>query len=246
MKVDFEVKPLELARSAAKFCHNLREAVSEWGVIKARFEDGLRCIRAGSSSTMEMNLARVRLVCFTERYRHASTKLPAFFDEETLRVLFILQNLTLVWVRREMDTKGDRFVGMPREVWMRTWQQFCNAYEKFSMKVEFELADEELKESGQDNHGDNSRDDNVDPAPLKATDYEAKAYMDGKQWCTAAYARRRYGIKPQQLNRASTQEKGFKGIIVTREKAQVGEGKRGRMLVYDAGDLQRLSNALGR
>jgi hypothetical protein len=86
--------------------------------------------------------------------------------------------------------------------------------------------------------------DNSDPTILKESDRAAKAFMDGKQWCTADYARDRYGIKPQQLHRASTQEKGLKGITVTREKAQVGRGKRGQVLVYHVGDLQRLANAL--
>ena len=79
---------------------------------------------------------------------------------------------------------------------------------------------------------------------LQATKPEARAFMDAKQWCTAAYAQQRYGITAQQLNRASKQENGLGGIIVNRSRAQVGEGKRGQVLVYHAGDLQRLANHL--
>ncbi|MCA9063650.1 MAG: hypothetical protein KDA96_11345 [Planctomycetaceae bacterium] len=156
MKVDFEFEPLALARSAAEFCHNPREAVSEWGTIKTRIQDELRFLRAGSHSTFELNLARVRLVCFTERFQHASTKLPVLFDKDTLRVFFKLQNLTLAWVRREMrqvDRKGDRFVDMPGEQWMRAWNEFCDAYESFSRKVEFEVNWEELKGLRNGNRG---------------------------------------------------------------------------------------------
>ncbi len=81
---------------------------------------------------------------------------------------------------------------------------------------------------------------------LQATESEARAFMDGKHWCTAAYARQRYRIRPQQLTRASTQEKGLRGVVVTRKMAQVGNGKRGRRWVHHAGDLQRLANALER
>jgi hypothetical protein len=81
---------------------------------------------------------------------------------------------------------------------------------------------------------------------LQATEPEARAFMDGKRWCTAAYARQRYGIRPQQLTRASTQEKGLRGVVVTRKMAQVENGKRGRRWVHHAGDLQRLANALER
>lgn len=79
---------------------------------------------------------------------------------------------------------------------------------------------------------------------LQASDPEAKAFRDAEQWCTAAYAQLRYGIKAQQLTRASKQENGLGGIIVNRSRAQVGEGKRGQVLVYHAGDLQRLANRL--
>ena len=183
----------------------------------------------------------MRLVRLIESFRHSLTKRPEIFDAESLRVLSKLERLTLEWVRRETKTKGNRFVDTPCEEWMKAWQHSCNAYGSFSRKVEFELAYEELR---RDKPGDDPPNDTETSTLLKASDAAAKAFMDGKQWCTADFALNRYGIKPQQLNRASTQEKGFKGIIVTRKKAQVGERKRGRMLVYHAGDLQRLANAL--
>ena len=79
---------------------------------------------------------------------------------------------------------------------------------------------------------------------LQASDPEAKAFRDPKHWCTAAYAQQRYGIKAQQLTRASKQENGLGGIIVNRSRAQVDKGRRGQVWVYHAGDLQRLANHL--
>ena len=103
---------------------------------------------------MEMNLARARLVSFMEIFRHAWTKRPKIFDAESGRALSNLESLTTEWVRREMDTKGNRLVDMPCERWMGAWQDFCNAYESFSLKVEFELAFEEQNESRRDIQGD--------------------------------------------------------------------------------------------
>jgi len=79
---------------------------------------------------------------------------------------------------------------------------------------------------------------------LRATDPEAAAFRYQGKWCTAKFAKERYGIMAQQLTRASTQEKGLRGITITRRKAQVSEGKRGQVLVYHAGDLKRLADAL--
>ncbi len=154
MKADWEFEPKELAKRGAKFCHNPREAVSEWGVIKVGIEDELRSLRAGSHSIFEMHMSRMRLAHFLESFRHSLTKRPEIFDAESLKVLSELERLTLEWVRREAKTKGNRFVDTPCEIWMGAWQDFCNAYESFSRKVEFELAFEKPNKSRQDKHGD--------------------------------------------------------------------------------------------
>ncbi len=85
----------------------------------------------------------------------------------------------------------------------------------------------------------------IDGKPL-LTDFdpEARAYMDGNTWCTAAYASRRYGIKAPQLTKAATNPKGLRNQCVQRRQAQVEQGKGGARFVYHRGDLQLLSNAL--
>lgn len=115
----------------------------------------------------------------------------------------------------------------------------------------FEITDEgrNLITSSQTHPDDNLASAGQDTEPtgerlLQASDPEAKAFRDAKQWCTAAYAQQRYGIKAQQLTRASKQENGLGGIIVNRSRAQVDKGKRGQVWVYHAGDLQRLANRL--
>ncbi len=148
MTADFEFEPKELAKRGAKFCHNPREAVSEWDVIKTRFADALCCLRVGSYCVIEMSVSRVRLKRFMESFRQSLKKRPEIFDAESLRVLSKLESLTLEWVRRESKTKGDRFVDTPCERWMGAWQDFCNAYESFSETVEFELKYDELAFAG--------------------------------------------------------------------------------------------------
>jgi hypothetical protein len=91
----------------------------------------------------------------------------------------------------------------------------------------------------------------AEPPVLTASDPKAAAYKENGEWCTAAYAKRRYAFIGSQLYRASTNAKGFRVcqkaatyIKIARTKAQVGTGKRGQVYVFHAGDLRRLADAL--
>jgi hypothetical protein len=75
------------------------------------------------------------------------------------------------------------------------------------------------------------------------TDREAKLFMDGKQWCTAAYAKTRFGIQAPQLTKAST-PKGLFEVVVERKLAQVESGKKGIRFVHHFGSLQLLKDAI--
>ena len=85
---------------------------------------------------------------------------------------------------------------------------------------------------------------NSDPTILTESDRGAKAYKDGKQWCTAEHARKRFGIEAPQLNKASTRPNGLFGVVVERKRAQVGDGKKGIRFVFHFGSLQLLKDAI--
>lgn len=76
------------------------------------------------------------------------------------------------------------------------------------------------------------------PALLKATDPEARAYRERNSWCDKHFASSQYNITPQQLHRASQSEKGLYGVSIAKKKAEHG------LLVYQAADLKRLSDAI--
>ena len=86
--------------------------------------------------------------------------------------------------------------------------------------------------------------DNSVPTILTESDRGAKAYKDGKQWCTSEHARKRFGIEAPQLNKASTRPNGLFGVVVERKRAQVGEGKKGIRFVFHFGSLQLLKDAI--
>ena len=75
---------------------------------------------------------------------------------------------------------------------------------------------------------------------LKASDPKAKAFMSGKQWCTAEFALTRFGIKAPQLTKASTKEAGLYAVVVDRMKCETG------VFVYHFGSLQLLRDAIKR
>lgn len=83
-------------------------------------------------------------------------------------------------------------------------------------------------------------------AILKESDPEAKAFRDGKKWCTADYAAERFRIQAPQLTKAATNAKGLYDVPVERKRAQIGIGKEGIQFVYHAGSLQLLRDAIGR
>lgn len=102
----------------------------------------------------------------------------------------------------------------------------------------------ESVESGQAEQGDNRGTDNAGSSLLKASDPAAKTFMDGKKWCVAEYAAKRFGITAPQLTKAATNAKGLFGVEVERRRAQVGNGKKGIQYVYHAGSLQLLADAI--
>ncbi len=87
---------------------------------------------------------------------------------------------------------------------------------------------------------DNSPEQPAGPALLKESDPESCAYRERNSWCDKHFACKRYGITPQQLNRASRQANGLYGVAIAGRKAEHG------LLVYLAADLQRLANVLDR
>jgi len=80
------------------------------------------------------------------------------------------------------------------------------------------------------------------PAVLTEEHPDAGQFRKGGEWCTAKYAKDRYGLPPQALTKAATEEKGYCGVKVERQKANVGG--RVPVFVYDRRDLERLSNAI--
>jgi hypothetical protein len=105
-------------------------------------------------------------------------------------------------------------------------------------------ATQQLNDPKEGKQGDDGRNDNANPAILKGSDLEAKAFMDGKRWCTAAYSKTRFGIQGPQLTKASTSRQGLYGVVVQRKRAQVEEGKKGIRFVFHFGSLQLLKDAI--
>jgi len=73
---------------------------------------------------------------------------------------------------------------------------------------------------------------------LKATDSQASKFMHMKEWATAKFALKRFGITNPQPTKAATRENGLYEIQIQRRK------NIDRVYVYHVGDLMRLNDAI--